>query len=219
MVLLIQIRMVLYKNWLLKRRSLFASLCEILVPLIVIGVLVFGFSLSEFKTVDANNYIEIVRFTGPEANVTININNALNQSAIAPSINDLILNLTNSQTVDQLSQDPEWALELAGALFQKTLQSLLPAEPARPAPCYCHHPTLNYHRRLVPPSLPFHHPLGTTILLPTTHPALPPRYKTGGRHQLRRCYPGCRQHQHPGSYAGGGGRRVRSDRHLPDHCC
>ena len=111
-----QIKMVLYKNWLLKKRSKCASCCEILVPMIVMGVMVFGFKLSSDELILANNYDEIFTLTGPTPNITgsgrlSNLTDLFNLTALEElNLTDLenltdILNLTALSNLTDLLGD------------------------------------------------------------------------------------------------------------------
>ena len=60
-----QIRMVLRNNWRLKRRAPCATLCEIVLPMLVTAVMILGFTLSTPAFVPANNYEQVVRLMGP----------------------------------------------------------------------------------------------------------------------------------------------------------
>ena len=65
-----QIRMVLHNNWRLKSRSPWASLCEIVVPLMVTGLLSIISATLPPTFVPANNYDRVPHVDGPVLNVT-----------------------------------------------------------------------------------------------------------------------------------------------------
>lgn len=61
-----QLRNVLHKTWLLKRRAPLGLCCELLVPLLVIGAMALGYMVSATSVVPAGNYEQVLQ-GGPGA--------------------------------------------------------------------------------------------------------------------------------------------------------
>eukprot|EP00667_Euglena_gracilis_P011025 EG_transcript_11238 len=82
-----QLRNVLHKTWLLKRRAPLGLCCELLVPLLVIGAMALGYMVSATSVVPAGNYEQVLVW--PEDPIKVQV-----EAATPTSVLDLLAALT-----------------------------------------------------------------------------------------------------------------------------
>eukprot|EP00667_Euglena_gracilis_P005341 EG_transcript_5377 len=82
-----QVFNVMHKNFILKRRSKASTCCELLVPLLVVGMLILGYKLSSTTNFVANNYVDVQ--TWPEGGLI-----QTNSSTTASLLRTLLVNAT-----------------------------------------------------------------------------------------------------------------------------
>eukprot|EP00667_Euglena_gracilis_P011291 EG_transcript_11534 len=122
-----QVCNVMRKNWVLKRRSKCSTCCELLVPLLVVGMLILGYKLSSTTDFLAKNYVDVP--TWPEGGLI-----QANSSEAASLLRAILTNLTGASLLSASDLTPAAladAFQGLGDSARRMAQPFTPPVPSR----------------------------------------------------------------------------------------